>query len=409
MPKSKSTKSNIKDNKDNKDNKNIKNILKQDELEDSSSGEEDFDGVSEESMQKLIKVLGEDGLDQQALDQLAYLNQLEGSQNGDDNDDDDDDDQEDQEDLVDNEALVSGDDNSEDDDEDEEDDQEEEDGAGFINDEEEDDDEENSEEEEDESTHPLTLEDAQDVDEDTRAQITTKVTVNNKSAITRILNDFKLSDKLPFIETLAVTSSKSIKDLGAEDVYDDLSRELAFYKQSLEAVERAKPQVLKAGVPFSRPNDFFAEMVKTDVQMEKIRQKMMDEKSNIEASEKARKQRELKKVGKKVQNEKMMERQQSKKDMIDKVKSLKRKKGGVDGLEAGDDDFDIQLEDALEGGKEGKDDNKKRKMSRGARDAKFGHGGKKKHAKSNTKDSTNAPFKGNKKSRPGKSKRIGGK
>lgn len=78
MPKSKSTKSNIKDNKYNKDNKNIKNILKQDELEDSSSGEEDFDGVSEESMQKLIKVLGEDGLDQQALDQLAYLNQLEG-------------------------------------------------------------------------------------------------------------------------------------------------------------------------------------------------------------------------------------------------------------------------------------------------------------------------------------------
>lgn len=234
--------------------------------------------------------------------------------------------------------------------------------------------------------------------------------MNNKAAITRILNDFKLSDKLPFIETLAVTSSKSIKDLGAEDVYDDLSRELAFYKQSLEAVEKAKPQVLKAGVPFSRPNDFFAEMVKTDVQMEKIRQKMMDEKSNIEASEKARKQRELKKVGKKVQNEKMLERQKSKKDMIDKVKSLKRKKGGVEGLEAGDDDFDIQLEDALEGGKPGKDDNsKKRKMSRNARDAKFGHGGKKKHAKSNTKDSTNEPFKGNKKSRPGKSKRMSGK
>lgn len=58
--------------------KNIKKVLREDEAEDSSSGDEEYDGVSEESMQKLIKVLGEDGLDQQALDQLAYLNQLEG-------------------------------------------------------------------------------------------------------------------------------------------------------------------------------------------------------------------------------------------------------------------------------------------------------------------------------------------
>ena len=64
--------------KKNLDKKSIKKVLKEDEQEDSSSGDEEFDGVTEESMQKLIKVLGEDGLDDQALEQLAYLNQLEG-------------------------------------------------------------------------------------------------------------------------------------------------------------------------------------------------------------------------------------------------------------------------------------------------------------------------------------------
>lgn len=57
--------------------KEIKNVLKLDEDEDNSSDEENYDGVTEESMQKIIQLLGEDGLDQQAKDQLAYLDQLE--------------------------------------------------------------------------------------------------------------------------------------------------------------------------------------------------------------------------------------------------------------------------------------------------------------------------------------------
>lgn len=57
--------------------KEIKNVLKLDEDEDNSSEEENYDGVTEESMQKIIQLLGEDGLDQQAKDQLAYLDQLE--------------------------------------------------------------------------------------------------------------------------------------------------------------------------------------------------------------------------------------------------------------------------------------------------------------------------------------------
>jgi rRNA-processing protein EBP2 len=48
------------------------------------------------------------------------------------------------------------------------------------------------------------------------------------------------------------------------DVHDDLSREVAFYDIALEAVRLARAECQKSGVPFARPDDFFAEMVKTD-------------------------------------------------------------------------------------------------------------------------------------------------
>jgi rRNA-processing protein EBP2 len=48
------------------------------------------------------------------------------------------------------------------------------------------------------------------------------------------------------------------------DIHDDLKREVAFYDMALEAVVEARVQCKKSGIPFSRPEDFFAEMVKTD-------------------------------------------------------------------------------------------------------------------------------------------------
>ena len=48
------------------------------------------------------------------------------------------------------------------------------------------------------------------------------------------------------------------------DVHDDLKREVAFYNMALEAANMARKLCHDANVPFSRPEDFFAEMVKTD-------------------------------------------------------------------------------------------------------------------------------------------------
>jgi rRNA-processing protein EBP2 len=45
---------------------------------------------------------------------------------------------------------------------------------------------------------------------------------------------------------------------------------VAFYNNALEAVNLSKAQLRKEGIPYKRPNDFFAEMVKSDAHMAKV-------------------------------------------------------------------------------------------------------------------------------------------
>jgi rRNA-processing protein EBP2 len=65
-------------------------------------------------------------------------------------------------------------------------------------------------------------------------------------------------------------------------------------------------------------------MVKTDAHMSKIRQSLLDEQAGMKASEEARKLRELKKFGKKVQVEKIREREKEKKAVGERLESLKK-------------------------------------------------------------------------------------
>lgn len=149
--------------------------------------------------------------------------------------------------------------------------------------------------------------------------------------------------------------------------------------------------------------------------MERVRQRLLDESAGIKASENAKRQRELKKYGKQIQTEKLQERQKHKRDMEEKVESLKRKRGGLD---LDDTQFDVQLEDAI-GEKGARRDKGRPKVSRTKRDDKYGYGGKKRHQKSNTAGSTDdfggarskpgAKGKGGKAKRPGKARRASGR
>ena len=127
------------------------------------------------------------------------------------------------------------------------------------------------------------------------------------------------------------------------DVNDDLNRELALYvslylptdnfltscvhnsyKQALHGANTARVLAAKHSFPFTRPSDYFAEMIKSDAHMERIRQRLLDESAGIKKSEDKRKEREGKKFGKQVQIEKLKEREKSKKEMEERLKGLKR-------------------------------------------------------------------------------------
>lgn len=129
--------------------------------------------------------------------------------------------------------------------------------------------------------------------------------------------------KLPFTEHQSITTAEPVV---IADVSDDLTRELAFYQQNLSAAIEARKLLKAEGTPFTRPTDYFAEMVKADEHMAKIKAKLIDEAAGKKASAEARKQRDLKKFGKQVQVAKLQERDKERKTTMDKIKVLKRSK-----------------------------------------------------------------------------------
>jgi len=96
------------------------------------------------------------------------------------------------------------------------------------------------------------------------------------------------------------------------------------YKQALDGAQEARTLALKFKFPFTRPADYFAEMVKSDSHMERIRQRLLNESAEIKRSEEKRKERQNKKYGKQIQVEKQKEREQAKKGMDERIKGLKR-------------------------------------------------------------------------------------
>ena len=149
-----------------------------------------------------------------------------------------------------------------------------------------------------------------------------RLTINNTTALAKAYNAIGLpTSKLPFSEHQVLVSAKPMDIL---DVNDDLNRELSFHQQCLDAAQQARALLKKEGVPFSRPADFFAEMVKSDEHMGKIKQKITDEAANKKAAAEARKQRDLRKFGKQVQIARLQDRDKAKRETLEKINILKR-------------------------------------------------------------------------------------
>lgn len=173
----------------------------------------------------------------------------------------------------------------------------------------------------------------------------------------------------------------------AVDVNDDLQREMSFYTQALDGAREAYQKFQALGIPFQRPTDYYAEMVKTDTHMLKIKGKLLDEKTKLEEMDERKKAREAKKFSKEVQAEKLKERSKRKKEDIESVKKWRkvRQKSGF--TEGGDDappiEFDTgkgrkqQNGNKFSGGRGRGDRDRQPSKSRQFRTEKYGNGGRK--------------------------------
>ena len=123
--------------------------------------------------------------------------------------------------------------------------------------------------------------DSDDEDEETKKKnekynkLTNNNSMNSKalSVVAAELNS--VHSKMPWAETFVIIPPTPLPfgengdpEANPLDIHDDLKREVAFYNTALEAVHNARPKLDEANIPFTRPDDFFAEMVKTDGKIE---------------------------------------------------------------------------------------------------------------------------------------------
>ncbi|KAG2496308.1 hypothetical protein HYH03_005541 [Edaphochlamys debaryana] len=210
--------------------------------------------------------------------------------------------------------------------------------------------------------------------------------IYDMDALHEKLEDIGWTSEAEWDETQAITADEATK---VANVDDDLARELAFYNQALGAAQEAIRRFETAGLPWLRPLDYYAEMVKSDEHMAKVKEQLMFEQRQIEATEERRKQREAKQYGKQVQQAKLKERQADKKRQITEVTKLRkqREKTGF----AGELDMDEQLAqldarrplNLKQLGKRGPAEAKQLNKKRQAKNAKFGFGGRKALKKQN--------------------------
>jgi len=238
-----------------------------------------------------------------------------------------------------------------------------------------------------------------------------KPEINHRAELLQKLEDMN-QDDLDWLERLDVTVDRDViikkvlmdnddddeEDAEAAadkdavlDVHDDYQREKFFRLQAQMAWTKvALPRLIKAKIPTERPEDFFAEMVKTDEHMLKVRTKTLSIKKAKETSERNKRNFELRKYGKKVQQTVVIERQKKKSQMLAEVK--KYQKGQTNKMsfleEAEEEEKSsgrpVAKKTKLAQAKDAVRINSKRKHKNG----KFGFGGQKRHQKSNSKSSS---------------------
>lgn len=175
-------------------------------------------------------------------------------------------------------------------------------------------------------------------------------------------NQFKGNAKIPYVKP------------EEDPVLNDFKREMLFHRQAQSAVSEGIKKLHDLGITTKRPDDYFAEMAKSDEHMQKVRKNLAAKQEGQAKSERIRQIREQRKMGKLLQKQTKVQRELEKKEMLDQLKKFR--KGKLKNL------------DFLEDSKTLETKNKLSKEKRKAKDKRFGFGGKKRGSKWNTKASS---------------------
>ncbi|KIY96774.1 hypothetical protein MNEG_11189 [Monoraphidium neglectum] len=147
--------------------------------------------------------------------------------------------------------------------------------------------------------------------------------IYNVDGLHEKLEDIAWGEDAPWEEAQAVTAKEATQ---VDNIDDDLGRELAFYNQAMGAAAEAIRRFEAAGVAWHRPADYYAEMVKSDEHMAKVKDRLMHEQQQIEEADERRKAREQKAYSKQVQAQKTRERAAEKKRQIEAVSQLRKQR-----------------------------------------------------------------------------------
>jgi len=213
--------------------------------------------------------------------------------------------------------------------------------------------------------------------------------IYNAPGLLEKLEEIRLAPGIAWVEYPAITSGFTHEGVDAED---DFEREVSLYKSTVAGCTEAQVYMERVGLNYKRPADYFAEMLKSDAHMAKVRQSLLDQQKRIEAVEERRRQRELKRFGKKVQVEKEQTRAKQKKSELDAIKKW-RKDQKRNTSTGGDGSEHKEIENVLASAAQDKDSKKgpaapKKNLKRKRKDAQYGFGGTGKRAKKNTADSS---------------------
>ena len=95
----------------------------------------------------------------------------------------------------------------------------------------------------------------------------------------------KRQGKVPFVEHCSIYNPGIVVLPENDAVHKDLKRELWFYNLTIQDAKKGIETLMQSGVKIGRPDDFFAEMMKSDEQMKKIKAKLLKQEEKIKQFE----------------------------------------------------------------------------------------------------------------------------